>query len=143
MEKHGEKPKSYKRTVEKYVTKAPEILVIRFNRFAQGEKDPVTGRIEELKITDPVPFEEHLNLGDYTESETPIFYQLQGVVGHNGKNVGNGHYIAGIREPLGRSFCSINDEVISRDQGGDVDELYNIRSLHADFNPYVLFYSKV
>jgi uncharacterized UBP type Zn finger protein len=105
-------------------------------------ENPFTKDLDEAKIHNSVPFEEYLNLGQFTASETPILYQLQGVIGHSGDRISSGHYIAAVRKPDGSSFCSINDDnAISQDKGGDVHELYNIRSRNTDFIPYVLFLS--
>ena len=143
-EEHGVERGGSKREVRKYVTKAPELLVIRLNRFATGVKDPVTERLEEVKISNPVSFEEYINMGEFTRSGAPIFYQLHGVIGHSGDRTSSGHYVAAVRKPDGSTFCSINDDkAISEDRGCNVDELYRIRNMHGDFDPYVLFYSKV
>jgi hypothetical protein len=73
------------RTVQRYTTKSPEILVMRFKRDAWKP----TG--EQIKITGKVQFEEYINPGEFTESGAPQFYQFQGVISHDGINLHFGH----------------------------------------------------
>lgn len=143
IEKYGEKFEGFRRTRVKLITKAPEIVVIRLNRFAWGV-DEETNAEGPIKIDDQVDFEEYINLGDFTESGVPIIYQLQGVVAHGGKRLVPGHYIAAVREPNGKTFCSINDQInIGTERNGEVHELQFPKNMHSSFDPFILFYSKI
>lgn len=117
------------------ISKAPEILIIRLARFG-GVEDKESGRFEEWKLTNDVAFEEYLNLGEFTESKDPLFYQLMGVVAHGGDQLTKGHYIAAVRKQCGKDFCSVNDDQdIGTEVNGTVEELEAPVSLSADFDP--------
>lgn len=120
---------------------APEILVVRLLRFTFEEYKDKKGRVyyREVKLREDCEFEEYLNLSDFTDSETPLFYRLDGVVSHSGDNTSRGHYVAAVREQNGRTFCRINDSTVSK-SGGNLSVLE--RPLRG-FDPYVLVYSKV
>jgi len=94
----------------KLITQTLEVLIVRLVRFAQEYRGASNTPID-IKIRDQCKYEEYLNLSEFTESGDPLPYQLDGVVAHNGKNVGGSHYIAGIREQKGKAFCCINDDV--------------------------------
>ena len=138
IKKHGKGSPGFKRTRTKHITKAPEILIIQFERATMDEAG------EQIKLKDEVEFEEYVNLGEFTESEVPIMYQLQGVVAHMGDSLRGGHWIAAFREPNGKRFCSINDQVdIGHAWNGSVHELQWPKNMKGDFNPGVLFYTKL
>ena len=132
------KKKSKEHIYKRYIVHSPEILVIRLKRDGM---DPETG--EHIKITGQVPLEEYINLGEFTESGAPLFYQLQGVISHDGETILFGHYIASVRKPDGKTFCSINDKIIQETRAGYLEELQFPRNSEKDFEPYVLFYTKV
>lgn len=140
--KFGEKAEGSSRLRIKLITSAPEILVIRLVRFRQVWDK--RGQLRDIKIPEKVSFEEYLNLGDFTESQEPLFYKLMGVVCHQGRNITSGHYIAAVREDDGNKFSSINDDRrIAKERGGTVEELELPQSYNKSFDPYVLVYSKV
>lgn len=142
LAKFGEKAEGSTRIRTKLITSAPEILVIRLVRFKQVWDRK--GQLRGIKIPDEVSFEEYLNLGEFAESQEPLFYKLMGVVSHQGKNITSGHYIAAVREDDGNKFSSINDDRrIAKEQGGTVEELERPLSYNKSFDPYVLVYSKV
>ena len=137
IKKHGKDHVGDERTRTKYITKAPEILVVQLDRGAM-----VGGKA--TKIKERVDFEEYVNLGEFTEAGFPIMYQLQGVVAHRGKTLNGGHYIAGVRDPSGKEFCSIDDNVkIGRECDGTVAELEGPTSWGSGYDPFVLFYTKL
>ena len=128
---------------QKFIVQAPEVLVIRLVRYTSmwdyEEQEQV-----HTKIAEGATFEEYLDLTEFTRSEEPTMYQLQGVVAHNGETINSGHYIAAVRKADGKNFCSINDDVkIGKENRGCVEELEFPTSRGEDFTPYVLFYSKI
>lgn len=125
----------------RYITQAPEILVLRLNRFTLDE---VTYR--PMKLRDAVTFDEVINLGEFTRSGEPLLYKLQGVVAHSGSQVDSGHFIAAVRRLDGKNFYTLNDDQeIHQEWPGEanVRELQFPRSRGVDFDPYLLFYSRV
>lgn len=145
--KYGAKSEGFERIKKRHITKSPEILVIQLKRDAMVDKhgEDTKGGIKETKLCGQVPYEEYINIGEFTETGAPLFYQLQGVVAHNGpKNLSSGHYIAAVRNPDGRTFCTINDSTPDGQwRGGDVRELYEPLSGKQKFDPCVLFYTKM
>jgi uncharacterized UBP type Zn finger protein len=137
IKKHGKYYEGVQRTRTKYITKTPEILVVQLDRGAMLD-------LEATKIAESVDFEEYLNLGEFTEAGLPIMYQLQGVVAHGGTTLNGGHYIAAVREPSNKRFCSINDQVkIGHEWHGTVTELQWPKSFGSEYYPFVLFYTKL
>ncbi|KAK5122775.1 hypothetical protein LTR85_003690 [Meristemomyces frigidus] len=135
---HEGKPREQRRAI----TKTPEILVVRLVRFATGGK-LADGNLKTVKIGNRCAFEEYLKLGEFTADGEPLLYRLDGVVAHGGTSE-SGRYIAAVREPDGKSFCSINDDrAIERKRRGTVQELERPQSGGVEFDPYVLVYSKV
>ncbi|KAI7283975.1 hypothetical protein KC345_g2614 [Hortaea werneckii] len=101
-----DKPKIRKR--QRIITRAPAVLKIMFKRFAQEGFAFKKNRID-------VKYEEYLNLGEFTDSDEPLTYRLDSVVAHSGAGTDAGHYVAGVREYDGRTFCCIDDDLnISR-----------------------------
>ena len=142
IEKFGEDQDGKLRTRRTYITQAPEVLFIRLGRFAQ-KGITASGQVELSKITDDVKFEEYLNLGEFTESGEPLFYQLQGVVAHRGQ-LQSGHYLAAVRTQDGKTCCSISDDTfIGKGINGTIQELEWPGTKDDTFDPYVLVYSKV
>ncbi|KAH9844695.1 cysteine proteinase [Teratosphaeria destructans] len=123
-----------------YVTRSPEILVIRLMLFdwqAEGQ----------VKIMDRVALEEYLDLGEFCrEARATELYRLDGVVAHGGSGVANsGHYVCAIRERDGRTFCVCSDdEPVTRSRGGTIEELMcPTYGYGSPAQPYLLFYSRV
>ena len=143
IEKYGAKCDGKTRTLRKLITKAPEILFMSLVRF-DSRPNPRTGIVKNTKIKDGVIFEEYLNLREFTESEEPLFYKLQGVVAHSGKTIDGGHFIAAVRNRDGKTFCSLNDDKDPEIRRfGTIDELESPRSVEQNFDPYLLVYSKM
>ena len=133
-----------------HITKAPECLIVMQKRFIQkedasgnamfhnenGKKVPTS-----KKLTENTFYEEYLNLGRYTEDDNELFYRLDAVVGHAGESVNGGHYITGVREANGVDFAMINDSKVAL--GTSPQLLERVFWEHTEFEPYIMFYSKV
>ncbi|KAI7174757.1 hypothetical protein KC316_g10309 [Hortaea werneckii] len=148
----ADKPKLRER--RKVITHAPEVLKIMFKRFAvdmTGDTDASTaGGAKGMSFTKnriDVKYEEYLNLGEFTDSDEPLIYRLDSVVAHSGTGVDGGHYIAGVREFHGKTFCCIDDDLsISQQKGGTIEELQTPSIQYrtpSKFDPYILFYTKI
>ncbi|KAI6826901.1 hypothetical protein KC340_g7543 [Hortaea werneckii] len=148
----ADKPKLRER--RKVITRAPEVLKIMFKRFAvdmTGDTDASTaGRAKQMSFTKnriDVKYEEYLNLGEFTDSDEPLIYRLDSVVAHSGSGIDGGHYIAGVREYHGKTFCCIDDDLsISQQKGGTIEELQTPSIQYrspSKFDPYILFYTKI
>ncbi|KAI7195364.1 hypothetical protein KC343_g3029 [Hortaea werneckii] len=111
-----------------------------FKRFAQEGLAFKKNRID-------VKYEEYLNLGEFTDSEEPLIYRLDSVVAHSGSGTDAGHYVAGVREHDGKTFCCIDDDLsISRQRGGTIEELQTPSVQYkgsSKFDPYLLFYTRI
>lgn len=128
------------------ITKAPEVLIVLQKRFAMSEGDDglpklKNGRAIVEKLKEETWYEEYLNLGRYTEDEEDLLYRLDAVVAHRGDRVSSGHYIATVREANGVDFAIINDSVVQGEQNSNVVKYP--QSNGDQFEPYVMFYSKV
>lgn len=134
LEKHGAMVDGQQRQRRNIITHAPEVLIVRLLRF---EVDP--GTLVEQKITDPVRFEEYLNLAAYNTDNQPLMYRLRGVVAHSG-TMDFGHYIAGVALPDDQTFRTVNDNRVEQVRRGTVREL---EVPPKGFEPYVLVYSKM
>lgn len=133
MAKYGKKHDGFPRKKRRTITKAPEIVIIRLVPW-NGHK----------KVLGNTVFSEYLNLGEFTEAKDPLLYKLQAVVAHRGESLEGGHYIAAVREQNERTFCSINDDkLIGQERRGNIEELEWPRSKQRNFDPYLLFYSKL
>ncbi|KAI6895604.1 hypothetical protein KC318_g6217 [Hortaea werneckii] len=147
----SDKPKLRER--RKVITHAPEVLKIMFKRFALDMTDNTDAstagpkRMAFTKNRIDVKYEEYLNLGEFTNSDEPLIYRLDSVVAHSGTGVDGGHYIAGVREYHGKTFCCIDDDLsISQQKGGTIEELQtpSIQNKSpSKFDPYILFYTKI
>lgn len=140
--KHGHLAVPLTRTRRRLITRSPEILVIRLLRYRQVW-DKATGESKDSKNKDDVDLEEYLNLGEFTANEEPLLYRLMGVVAHDGENIHSGHYIASVRCFDGKTFCTLDDSKLKRDQRGTVWELETPVSGDVDFDPCILIYSKL
>ena len=134
-EQVGDETEGRSRQLRRIIRKAPEILTIHLSRFAFNAK------YQPIKLSNACPFEEYLNLGEFTEEEEPLIYRLDGVVAHKG-NLQGDHYIAAVREQDGKNFRTINDGSPGA-KVGTVDDLERPYWKTTDFDPYVLVYSKV
>ena len=124
-----------------------------FKRFAvdmTDDTDASTDGSKPMAFTKnriEVKYEEYLNLNEFAASDEPLIYQLDSVVAHSGTGVEGGHYVAGVREYHGKTFCCIDDDLsISQQKGGTIEELQSPSVLHkrpSKFDPYILFYSKI
>lgn len=126
-----------------FITSAPEVLIIRlkrFNWYYGMTKVP-------KKIKTPVPFDEYLNMGEFTQSGDDLMYRLDAVIAHSGNTIEHGHNIAVCREVSGRTFISLNDDSLvgPTEKGrGSFQEMTTPRSGgKATFEPYVLMYTKM
>ncbi|GAB1738057.1 hypothetical protein NU219Hw_g2564t1 [Hortaea werneckii] len=147
----ADKPKLRRR--RKIITRAPEVLKIMFKRFAldlTDDTDASTAGPKRMAFTKnrvEVKYEEYLNLGEFTDSDEPLIYRLDSVVAHSGPGVEGGHYVAGVREYHGKTFCCIDDDLsISQQKGGTIEELQTPSVQHkgpSKFDPYMLFYTKI
>ncbi|KAI6873590.1 hypothetical protein KC323_g1150 [Hortaea werneckii] len=133
-----DKPKLRKR--HKIITRAPAVLKIMLKRFTQEGWGFKKNRID-------VKYEEYLNLGEFTDSDEPLIYRLDSVVAHSGSGTDAGHYVAGVREYDGKTFCCIDDDLsISRQKGGTIEELQtpSVQGRgQSKFDPYMLFYTRI
>lgn len=113
LQPHGEDAPSQLRSKQRYITEAPEVLIIRIIRYARVETKS-KGWVNK-KLKDIVRYDEYLNLGEFTRSSEPLLYKLQGVVAHRGSTLEAGHYISAVRQPDGMNFRTISDDhVVSR-----------------------------
>ncbi|KAI6803441.1 hypothetical protein KC332_g10476 [Hortaea werneckii] len=146
-----DKPKPRER--RRIITQAPAILKIMFKRFAQDKRDDTDASTAGnkgpafKKNRIEVKYEEYLNLGEFTDSDEPLIYRLDSVVAHSGAGTDAGHYIAGVREYGGKTFCCIDDDLrISQQKGGTIEELQTPsvpHRGHSKFDPYLLFYTRI
>lgn len=115
------------------VVVGPEILVIQLVRMAYDIK---TGQM--TKSMAQVDYSERLNLSRWSES--PLMYQLHGVVAHDGETLDEGHYVAMVRSQSGDTFVHCNDRIIDDTQ---TREQVLARADSGDFRSYLLVYQKI
>ncbi|KAJ4347859.1 uncharacterized protein N0V89_009229 [Didymosphaeria variabile] len=123
----------------KVLRKAPRVLKIR---ILIGEDGAQYGN----KRFDTLAIDEHLDLGQYQESDSakaPLTYQLSTVVSHSGESLDAGHYIVSVRNPGDRPYYNISDddwvEPISRQQF-TANPQGNRRTESEQFEVYTLTY---
>ncbi|CAK4033863.1 cysteine ase [Lecanosticta acicola] len=126
------------RIVRKHITAAPEILFLRLGRFITAYTRPF-----ERKIRTVVPYDEYLNLGEFTESGDDLMYRLDGVVAHGGAGLRRGHWIAVCRDSEGRRFATLNDDVAVGPSRGSFEEMRTPTSGGFKGDPYVLVYTRM
>lgn len=138
------------RTRRKYIIKAPEVLVIKLARFTAMIDEE--GKLKTEKLSDTIKYPSTLDLTEFTRPSGPpsddseaqqvqsLRYKLQGVVAHGGDTIDKGHFVAVVRELDGPGACLFNDDMWL--QGG-LDMLQRPRDYWQEFDPYLLFYSKV
>lgn len=122
------------------LTKTPEVLLIQIIRFSG------TADLGIVKFFDAVQFEEYLNLGPFTKDGDDVMYRLDGVVAHKGRSIVGGHYMAAVRDVASGRFVRANDDTqvgVSNRGRGSIIEMQRPSSWGADFEPYVLMYSKM
>lgn len=135
----------------KFITKAPEILVIKIARFTATLTDD--GNLTTEKLSDMITYPAMLDLTEFTrqspdedaQGSKPLVYKLQSVVAHHGETLDDGHYVAAVRQLDGRSVCTFDDETAMQTYPGEgnMKELESPRVGDDQFDPYLLFYSQV
>lgn len=124
------------RTREKAIVRGPEILVVQLSRFDYDFK-----KNRAIKSKRVVRYEERLDLSDWTEDESPLKYQLRGVVGHAGDTPSYGHYIAGLKCQNEREYAIANDSGV-KCFDSNAPLLFE-SPLTKRFDAYILVYQKV
>lgn len=114
------------------IIQAPEILVVKLSRVNFDKSG-------HHKIHAPVDFPMALNLNAHTQNQTPLDYDLYGVVSHAG-NHQQGHYIASVRTRTGH-FRTVDDRIV-RPGNLNLPQLQRPRVDGIAFDPVVLFYVK-
>ena len=147
IKKFGSTCEGKARDVRLDITRLPELLVVRVQRFKPVFR---RGEMQVIKMSDKVPFDEFLDLGEFTSAGESVRYRLLGVVAHRGV-MRSGHFIAGVRTLDGTGFCEISDSHTNRGSNS-VEMLQNPGGLKrgsqteaspAKSDPYLLVYTKV
>ncbi|EME86730.1 uncharacterized protein MYCFIDRAFT_206929 [Pseudocercospora fijiensis CIRAD86] len=108
------------------ITKAPEVLVIRTQRLGYPIDEvtnlPVYRDGETEKFEDEIPYEEYLDLSDFSDDLefSRLTYKLMGVVYHTGTGE-SGHYIAVARSRTDEgkfALCDDNNIYVPQDIDG-------------------------
>ncbi|KAK5710079.1 hypothetical protein LTR17_019192 [Elasticomyces elasticus] len=128
------------RALVRRITQAPELLIVQIQR---GFFDKSKGVIR--KMMNSVPFDQDLDLSEFTNDGSELLYRLYGVVAHGGSTINAGHYIAAVRGHGGSSFWTVNDTVVRRNHRGSFKEMTDPRTTAKGQRcpPYLLIYQRV
>ncbi|GEQ70751.1 hypothetical protein JCM33374_g4430 [Metschnikowia sp. JCM 33374] len=124
---HCEKCK--KRTVatkKSAIEKSPQTLMIHLKRFKFNGNSS-------SKVKQPIHYSKFLDLAPYSQTKTPLKYQLMGVIVHEGRSISSGHYVAHCYQPDG-TWSTYDDEYINK-----IDEATAL----SDPSAYCLVYMKL
>ncbi|KAK3075542.1 hypothetical protein LTR53_001072 [Teratosphaeriaceae sp. CCFEE 6253] len=123
------------------IAQAPHVLVVQIARFWQVYA-PDGKFVREEKRTNPVPFEEVLDLTEFTEDGSQLQYRLHGVVAHQGL-INDGHYVAAVRHHDDDGFTVVNDDSLRQDLQGGFREMRRPTVGSRSFTPYMLVYQRL
>ncbi|KAF2212966.1 hypothetical protein CERZMDRAFT_96640 [Cercospora zeae-maydis SCOH1-5] len=142
-ERAGKDSKPPLRMFTRRIKRAPEVLVVRIARFGLVKSG---NSVTVEKVRERMQVLEFLNLNPYRHKDMKddCVYRLDGAVGHKGKNVQSGHYVAAVRNEDGR-YEVINDSqsIVRSDDFATMGAFNESSDTNgAEFDPYVLVYSK-
>ncbi|KAK3719690.1 hypothetical protein LTR37_004227 [Vermiconidia calcicola] len=116
------------------ISQAPELLCINLKRSGSAGTNK--------KMKDDIPYNEELDLTEFTEDGSELKYRLFSVVAHSGTSPKSGHYIAAVRKRE-EGFQTISDLDREEYKTPDFDELRYPSFEDTKFDPVLLFYSKI
>ncbi|KAK3704087.1 hypothetical protein LTR37_014062 [Vermiconidia calcicola] len=115
------------------ISQAPEVLCIELKRSGFGGTNK--------KIKDDIPYDEELDMTEFTEDESELKYRLFSVVAHSGPSPKSGHHIAAVRKRE-KGFQTISDLDREELETPDFYELRYPSFEKRTFDPVLLFYSR-
>lgn len=125
------------------IVRGPEILVLRIMRYTYEYNMETHGQ-DEVTCDERIPYDELLDLSEFTHDGKELKYRLDGVVSHQGESVHSGHYISHVRE--GDQAVEFNDQTRVAITGESVGRALTAPEEiedNEDFKPFVLVYSKI
>ncbi|KAK5703402.1 hypothetical protein LTR17_022131 [Elasticomyces elasticus] len=131
------------RALERRIVKAPALLAIQLQRVVYDATDPLG--VVQRKLSNNVPFDEDLDLSEFTKDGSSLKYRLHGVIGHRGDTTDEGHYIASVKDHDGTGFSIVNDHLVRRNYAGSFMEMRDPRTRPNGTRcpPYIFIYQQV
>ncbi|KAK4962483.1 hypothetical protein LTR10_000109 [Elasticomyces elasticus] len=131
------------RALERRIVKAPALLAIQLQRVVYDVTEPLG--VVQRKLSNKVPFDEDLDLSEFTKDGSSLKYRLHGVIGRRGDTTDEGHYIAAVRDHDGTGFSIVNDHLVRRNYTGSFREMREPRASPngTRCSPYIFIYQQL